>query len=401
MKPNPLPPDAIANAAPVWDESPAPPIDLLPVAQSVIRRWPFLLGSLVCGFVLAYAASFLVKPRFEATAVFLPPTQHNALLDNPLAALWTPAKSDLYPGLLASNSVVDDVIDQLDLEKVFRAKDREDARTILRRNTAVSSDIAGFYTIGVFDTDAGRAKAIADAYLNALARVDTRLAVDQAMQQSAVYEQQLQHEKSGLDKAEVDLKQAQEAQGIVSPQSQTQSGLSAIEQLRAQINNDEVSLSALRQGETENAPDVVRLRSQIATLTAQKQRMENGAGGGAGAGISAAQAPQVNLDFARLQREVQFHQAMFELLTRQFESARLQQTASAPGVQVVDYPETPLRKATPRRRMYALAGACLGFFLALVAVFIGDRYRVLRADPERSSMLRTLHQSATEPTWRP
>lgn len=401
MKPNPLPPDSIENAAPVWDELPAPPIDLLPVLQSIISRWPLLIGSIVCGFMISYAVSFLVKPRFEATAVFLPPTQHNPILDNPLSALWAPSKSDLYPGLLASNSVVDDVIHQLDLEHVFRARDLEDARKILRRNTEVSSDAAGFYTVGVFDTDANRAKVIADAYLNALARVDTRLAVDQAMQQGAVYEQQLQHEKSELDKAEVDLKQAQETQGIVSPQSQTQSGLSAIEQLRIQISNDEVSLAALRQGETENAPDVVRLRSQIATLTAQQQRMENGAGGGAGRGISAAQAPQINLDFARLQRALQFHQAMVELITKQYENARLQQTASAPNVQVVDYPETPTEKATPRRRTYALVGAFLGFFVALVAVFIGDRYRVLGADPDRSDVMRTLRQSMTEPTWRP
>jgi|GEM_PF-1636736 len=400
MNSNPPPPDSIKNAAPVWDESPAPPIDLLPVLQSIISRWPLLIGSIVVGLLLAYAASFLVKPRFEATAVFLPPTQHSPVLDNPFAALWTPPKSVLYPGLLASNSVVDDVIHQLDLERVFRAKGIESARKILRANTTVSSDAAEFYTIGVLDTDANRAKEIADAYLKALARVNTRLATDQAMQQSDVYEHQLQHEKSELENAEVELKQAQETRGVVSPQSQTQSGLGAIEQLRTQINNAQVSLSALLQGETEKAPEVVRLRSQIATLTAQKQRMESGAGGGAGAGISAAEAPQINLDFVRLQRNVQLHQAMFESITRQFESARLQETTSAPGVQVVDYPELPTHKATPRRRMYALVGASLGFFLALVAVFVRDRYRVLETDPERADVLRTLHQSVTEPTWR-
>ncbi|MEO7030702.1 MAG: GNVR domain-containing protein [Acidobacteriaceae bacterium] len=401
MKPSSQTAESLESLAPVWDESPAPPIDLLPLMRSILSRWPLLVGATLLGLVLAYGTSFLITPRFESKAVFLPPTQHNTMLDSPLAALWVPSKSALYPGLLASDSVVDDVIRGLDLQKEFHSKDMEDARRKLRSDTSVSSDASDFYTVRVLNKDPNRAKQIVAAYLDALARIDTRLAVDQATQQRAIYGQQLQREKNELGDAENALKTAQEARGVVSPQLQTQAGLSAIDQLRAQIGADQVALSALLQARTESSPDVVRLRAQIAALTTQMARMSSGSGGSAGAGITASRAPGINLEFARLQREVQFHQAMFEIMTRQFESARVQQTSSAQGIQIVDYPEAPLHKATPQRRIYALVGALLGFLAAFAIIFIRDRYRALRSDPASAGVFQVLHESVTKPTWNP
>jgi uncharacterized protein involved in exopolysaccharide biosynthesis len=100
----------------------------------------------------------------------------------------------------------------------------------------------------------------------------------------------------------------------------------------------------------------------------------------------------------RLQREVLYQQTLFEILTKQFESTQLQ--ANTPGVQVVDYPETPLRKASPRRLFWAIGGALLALLVTFAFVFVEDRYRVLQEDPERQRDLAVLAEAVRRPRWR-
>jgi len=387
---------------PVWntEEGAGQPLELLPLLRSYIARWPVLLISLVCGGVLCYAASFLVTPEYESSAVFLPPNTRPTMSDNPLAALWSsPNTGALYPGLLKSNSVVDMVLNALDLEKVYHAKNLEQARKILRSHTTVTSDVAGFYTLAVTDPNPARAKAIVTQYMDGLAQINNRLALDQAQQERMVYEHELSHAKDELGKAEENLAQMQKSSGVVSAQTQTQAGLASINQLRAQITGLDVQLAALRKVETDQAPAVVRLQAQIGALKAQLVSMEKGEASEAGAGLPAALAPEANLEFMRLQREVQYRQSLWEIMTKQFESSQLQ-AISTPGVQIVDYPELALEKAKPVRKLWALVGAAVSFIGTLIFIFIEDRYRVIRKDPARHAELVALSDAAKRPGWR-
>lgn len=386
----------------VWntEEGAGQPILVLPLLRGYVARWPLLILSLLGGGVLFYALSFLATPQFESTAVFLPPSNRPSMSENPLAALWsTPNTGALYPGLLKSNSVVDKVLKSLDLERVYRVNDIEKARIVLHRHTTVTSDAAGFYTLAVTDPDPQRAKAIATAYMDALGETNSRLALDQAKQERMVFEHELSDAKDQLEKAAEALAAMEKSSGVVSAQTQTLAGLAAINQLRADITARQVQLAALRKAETEEAPAVVKLKAQVDALQAELTSMEKGNGGGAGAGLSAARAPEALLDFMRLQREVQYRQALYEILTKQFESTQME-AISTPGVQIVDTPEVPLRKATPRRTLWALAGAVLCFLCAVFFIFIEDRYRVLRADPERNAELTALSKAAKRPGLR-
>jgi capsule polysaccharide export protein KpsE/RkpR len=377
-----------------------PEIDLVPLLRSYLARWPLLFLSLFVGTALFYGLSYLMTPEYESTAVFLPPSNRSAMSDNPLAALWsTPNTGALYPGLLKSNSVVDVVLRDLNLDKQFKARDHEDARDILRKHTTVTNDTAGFYTLAVRDRDRLRAKEIADKYMEALAAVNKRLAVDQAAQEQSVYEQQLLDAKNSLEKAAEALAEMQESSGVVSPQSQTQAGMAAINELRAEITQRQVDLAAMRKQQTDESPSVVRMQAQIDALEAELATMERGKGGGAGAGLSAAQAPEANLEFMRLQRDVMYQQSLYEILTKQFESAQLQ-AISTPGVQIVDYPELPLRKATPRRAIWALVGGVLAFLGITAVIFMEDRYRVLKEDPKRRGDMAALANALKKPGWR-
>ena len=389
--------------APPW-ENPATigeSIDLVSALAALLKRWPFLLASTVAGLLLASLIALLMPKVFRAKAVFLPPTQQMPAIDSPLAMFWKPQSSAIYPGLLESDSVLSDVIEHADLLKIYHARDMEIARTRLRRETAITTDAAGFVTLAVSDHDPRLAKEIADKYLLALGRVNDRLVVEEASQRRKVFQFELQKEENELENAEMNLKRVQEASGVVSPQTQTEAGLRSIDAVRAQIRVQQVNLAAMLQGQTDQSPDVVRARSEIAALEGQLLRLQTGAGGAAGAGLTAAHAPEVNLEFIRLERQVKYHQLLLDTMMRQFENAKQQETTAAPGVQVVDYPEIPIQKSGPKRTLIAIAGAVLGFLAGLVTVFVRNRWSFLNTSPERTHPMQVLRGALRQGTLRP
>jgi tyrosine-protein kinase Etk/Wzc len=379
------------NLPPVWGDHQADsPIDLLASLAAIIRRWPFVVAVCIAGSLVAFGLSLLLTPRFTSQAVFLPPTQTTPSMDNPLAALLKAPAASVYIGLLLSETVLGDVVDHSDLQRIFGARDEQEARVRLRAITQVSTDTAGFVRLQVTNKDPKLARDIAGAFLLALGRINDRMAMSEASQARHIFQNELQREKNELEDAEVSLKKAQESNGIVLPQSQMQAGLTAIDAVRAEIRVQQVRLTALLQAETDRAPDVVRLRSQIEALEGQLHRLESGSSGAAGEGLTASRAPSVNMEFIRLEREVKYHQVLFDVMAKQYENARLQESSAAPGVQIVDFPEVPLRKSWPRRSWFALGGGFLSGLTALVFLFIQSRLEATRLTTGRGAGPKTL-----------
>jgi uncharacterized protein involved in exopolysaccharide biosynthesis len=388
---------------PVWDDPDAAgkPIDVMVLLSAFIRRWPFIAAMGFGGGVLAFIIAFLLTPKFSSKAVFLPPVQHVSSLENPFSALLKTPSTTVYSGLLLSETVLSDVVEHSDLQRILKAKDNQDARVRLRQITQVSTDTSGFVSIEVTHKDPRLAQKIAANFLSALARLNDRMSISAAAQERRLYQAELQHEKDELENAEVELEKAEKASGVILPQSQTQAGLLAIDTLRAEIRAQQVRLTGLEQAQTERAPEVVRLRSQIEALEAQLHRLESGTQGAQAGALPASRAPEVNLEFVRLEREVKYHQTLFDVMAKQFENAKLEETSAAPGVQVVDYPEVPIRKSWPRRSLFALAGVFLGIILSLVLIVVKKKWMSLNSDARGVDSLERLRDAWTNTQLRP
>ena len=392
----------VMDATSFWNDPDAvgPPVDVFSFFAMFVRRWPFLLMLTGLGCALAIGLSFLFTPEFTSRAVFLPPTPPTNA-DSALALILKPPSSSIYLGLLTSDSVLTDVIERTDLQRIYNARDIDMARESLRKAITVTTDASGFVILQVTDKDPKLAQLIATNFLGALSRLNDRLAVSEAAQRRLIFQSELEHAKNELEASEVALKQAQEKSGVISPEAQIRSGLSAIDVSRAQIRGMQVALSALLQGQTEQSPEVKRARSEIATEEAQLARLESASGGAQGAGLSAAQAPSVALKFVQLEREVKYNQVLFDVMAKQYENAKLQESSAAPGVQIVDLPQVPLHKSKPSRKLFAIAGFFAGLVLGLIIVFVRNRIQVLREDPDRARSLDGLTRAVSAGQLRP
>jgi capsule polysaccharide export protein KpsE/RkpR len=216
------------------------------------------------------------------------------------------------------------------------------------------------------------------AYLDVLRSTNDRLAISESSQRRLFFEQRLAQEKDNLVNAEVDLKKAQEKSGLIAPSGQTASEIQTLAETRAQVAVREVELAGLRHFQTEESPDVIRLKTEIANLQGQLARLQEGKAKGLGGSIPTSMVPELQLDYVRKEREVKYHEALFQILARQYESARLDEAHNAPLLQVLDNPSYPEQKSSPHRMMIMLGGLILGALIGCLWVLVRDYVQALR-----------------------
>jgi tyrosine-protein kinase Etk/Wzc len=376
-----LPPSGpLPNGPPeVPQESELDLIELIKVMRK--NKFVILKFSLVPAILTAIVL-LIMKPYYAGIASFLPPnsmsTGASAILGQlgvlgmaggALGGLKDPTL--IYVGILESRSVADDLIQQFDLTKKYKTKKLSQTENVLKAHTKIAAGKDSIVVITVKEGDPKLAADLANAYLAALHKLNDRIAFTEAGQKRLFFEQQLEREKDQLADAEVELARTQEQSGLIQPSGQAQLQIQTIAQTQAQIASLEVQLAAMSQAATGENPDVVRIKSQIEGLKTQLAKLEiSGTQIGPGdVQVPTSKVPGLTLAYVRKARNMKYHETLYELLMRQYESAKLDEARSAPLVQVVDYAVVPDSKAGPPRTLLTLLAAVIGAFIGAVRVF--------------------------------
>jgi tyrosine-protein kinase Etk/Wzc len=363
-------------------------LDLIELGRMLLRNKWLILKCAGFAALLTAIVVLLMRPYYTGKATFLPPNSMSnggsALLGqlgvlggmgSALGGLKDP--SQIYVGILGSRSVADDLIQEFDLGKVYKTRKLSQTEKILKSNTKVSTGKDSIIAIAVEDYDPKRAADLANAYLTALHKLNDRISLTEGGQKRLFFEQQLEKEKNSLADAEVALTETQQKSGLIQPGGQAQLQIETVAQTQAEISSREVQLAAMSQAATNQNPDVIRLRSEIDGLKEQLNRLEN-AGGKTGAGnveIPTSRVPELTLTYIRKARDVKYHEALYELLLRQYESAKLDEAKSAPLMQVVDYAIVPDTKSGPARTLLTLLAFFLGGMVGAIWVVLREALR--------------------------
>jgi tyrosine-protein kinase Etk/Wzc len=383
-------------------------IDLMKLATLLLQGKKTILRFILVAAVLTAIMVYLVmKPTYTGEAVFLPPqgsvgssmSQLASQLGSlgaigGLAGLKSPG--EVYVGILGSRTVADEMVKRFDLQKVYKTKRLSDTEKTLKSSSKFVLGKDGLITVSVEDLDPKRAADLANGYMDALREQNGRLALTDASERRLFFEEQLEREKNALADAEVDLKKTQEQTGLIVPGGQAQMEIQTSAELRAQITSRQVELASLKQGATDQNPAVVRLQTEITGLEQQLQKLENDSGRRQPGSIQlpTAKVPELSLEYVRKQREVKYHEVLFELIARQYESARLDESREAPLLQVVDRAQTPDKKSGPPRMLLILASCILGAFAGVSWVILRNFISTLQQDPLKAAQLETLRQAA-------
>jgi len=374
---------------PVEDDDEISLLDLLQVVVDNLRL--LVLGPLAAG-LLALGISFVIAPTFTATTVFMPPQQQQsgaAMMLQSLGALGGLAgaasglknPNDQFVAFLKSAAVAEALIGRFKLMDRYESEFKVDARKTLDASSKISSGKDGLITVEVDDKDPVFAANLANAYVEELGHMLNRLAVTEAQQRRAFFEKQLIQTKDKLTQAE----QALQASGVNASalKSNPQAAVSAVAQLQAQIAAQEVKLASMRGYLTEAAPDFKQAQTELAALRTQFAKIENSNSTPSGA----------NADYIARYRDFKYFETLFELFSKQFELAKVDEAREGAVIQVVDQAQPPERKSKPKKALVALLTTLATGFALLLFVFMRQALRSASQNTESNEKLMRLRQS--------
>jgi uncharacterized protein involved in exopolysaccharide biosynthesis len=212
---------------------------------------------------------------------------------------------------------------------------------------------------------------MANAYTDELRILTKSLAVTEASQRRLFYEEQLKQAKEALVAAELAFQQVQQQKGLVQLDAQAKAMIEGISALRAQVAAKQVEVQALRSYSTEQNPDVQLAERELTSLQAEEARLEQSNHSPGIAGLGLGNVPAAGLEYLRAAHELAYRQALFDMLLKQYDAARLDEAKEAAIIQVVEPAIEPDRKSSPKRALIVLLFTFVGFFAGCVlALFL-------------------------------
>jgi len=364
-------------------------INLLDYWRIVMKRWKIIAGIFVISVVTAAIISLLMTPIYQAKATLMPVESSGGRLSGALQNLGSlPFVGGMVPGIggasatklvavLKSRTLAEDVIHALNLTRIFfkDKKDKppslEDAVESLTDITKIADDKkGGVISISVEYKDPKIAADIANHYTTVLQKFINENTLSMAKRNRIFIENQLKKVKVELKEAEEAMKSFQTDKKIVAIDAQTEAAIRVLADLKAQITAREVQMGVMKQFSTAANPDVLRIKDELRELRKQLTMVESKRGNPETMALpSLSESPALGLQYIRLKREALIQEKVFELLTQQYEMARIDEAKEDITFQVIDRAIPSEKRIKPKRRQMVMLAGAVSLFAGVFLVF--------------------------------
>jgi len=359
------------------------------------KRRRFIARMMLIGVILGTLVAFLLPPRYASTARLMPPDVQSGTGAAMLAALSGKAgglagiagdllgsggSGPLFVGILQSQTVQDRLVQRFDLKRVYGEQLDEDARKDLAQRTGISEDRkSGIITISVTDRDRKRATAIAQAYVEELNRLSTELSTSSAHRERVFLEDRLQSVKQDLDQAALDFSDFASKNTAIDIKEQGRAMVEAAARLQGEMIAAESQQKSLEAIYAPGHYRVQAVQARVAELRRQLEKL-----GGADNKASSTSSPQLypsirqlpvlGVKYADLYRRTKIQETIYEVLTQQYELAKVQEAKETPTVKTLDPASRPERRSFPPRMSIMMVFASLGLAAGVFWVVVRHRW---------------------------
>jgi len=384
---------------------------------TVIVRWrKLILVNFVVVCVLASIVSLLLPKWYKAKATLLPPVDQTSsafglaslLSELPVGELGVSgirSPFDLFKAILESRSVAEEIVKNYDLIERYHAKNMEEATRTLWNRSNIEITIEGTIDIEVEARDPELAANLANDYVKELDNLNQKVNTSQAKNTRLFVERRREEAVVELKEAEENLRDFQREHKAISLPEQVEAAILTLADIRAKQVELEVEKGVLENMMGSAHPEIIRLQLQIEELQKQIDQFILGDSkgvrpsdvGGSEAEnyqVPLTEVPAIGLELARLTRELKIQEAIFEMLTQQYEQAKIQEAKDTPTVQVLDWAVSPEKRSRPKRKIIVLVAGFLSLFASTMYIFSREYLEKLhRTGGEDYQKMRTVAQA--------
>ena len=375
----------------------------------VTRRKRFIGMVTVIFTVSALLIAFLLPQEYTATVIILPPQGNpsmGSMLSSQIAgmsavssmassALGLKNTNEMYVSMLKSRSVEDSVIKRYELMAEYHKSYLVDARKALERHAKIDGSTKdGLIRLNFSDRSPGRAAEIANGYVEQFRTLSQHLAITEASQRRVIFEAQLDKTKNDLANADEALKRTQLATGMVQVDSQARALIDSAARLRAQVVAKQVQIEAMRSYAGAENPALTQAQGELDGLRSQFEKLVGSKGStGDDLFLPKGAVPQAGLEYVRRLRDVKYYEAIFDVLARQLELAKLDEAKEGAFIQVVDPAVPPEQKSFPKRGLITIAGIAAGFTFGIMLALLQGGLVRMQHNPVTRDKLELLKES--------
>jgi uncharacterized protein involved in exopolysaccharide biosynthesis len=407
-------------------------VDLRQVHERSAARWRllwnhrrFLFRVSGIGLVCSVALALVIPTRYRSTVQLMPPDQGSAGVGMAMLAaatgitggssgtsgslgsglgsiagdlLGVKNSSDLFVGILQSRTVQDDLINKFDLKKEYWDRKIEDARDDLDKHTDFTADRkTGIITIKVTDHNPKKAAAMAGEYVAQLNDIVTHLNTSAAHRERVFLENRLVQVKDDLESAEKNFSAFASKNTTIDIQSQAKAMIESGAALQGQLIAAQTELQGLRQIYSDGNVRVRTVQARISEIQRQLQKIVGVHDDGSLPNQQGDQPdqllypsirklPVIGVDYADLYRSTRVQEAVFEVLTKEYELAKVQEAKETPSVKVLDAPDVPEKKSFPPRLLVVFLGTVLAFVGGVLFVFSRTQWEGIEDTDARKAL---------------
>lgn len=383
---------------------------LLDVTLVLVQNKRFIIRFVAVAMILAIVVSLILPVKYEATTVLLPPSQSTSLASSILGqsggigagsigllgalagGLGLKTQTDTYIAFLKSRTVEDAMIQRFGLLSEYHLKRMSEARKELETRTTIKAGAKdGLIRIAIEDRNPGRAAELANGYVEEFRKLSASLAITEAARRRLFFERELQPAKDNLTAAEEAMRKVEQATGVMQIDSQARALIESAAMLRGQVVAKEVQIQGMRSFAAEDNPDLVLAKQQLAALQKQLDQLAGSqTDTGSDIVLSKGRVTHAGLEYIRRFRDLKYNEAVYELLLKGLEVAKLDEAKEGEIVQVVDVAVPPDRKSSPHRTIIVLASTVFAFFFAVFWVMMRQSFRRMLSLPENRGRVESI-----------
>jgi len=194
------------------------------------------------------------------------------------------------------------------------------------------------------------------------------------------FERELEGAHAELTRAENNLEATEERTGVLEIDGQAREMIASAAALRAQVAAKAVEIRGMREFAAGENPDLMRAEDELSGMENQLAEMDTDSDRSDGdLALPRGKITQDGLDYVRALREMKYREAVYELLTREVEVARVDEARQGSLVQVIDAAQIPDRPDSALRYMVAACALVSALPLGLAIAFAAELGATLRA----------------------
>lgn len=372
--------------------------------RGILLKYPVLIGIVVVGI------SFLFPTVYRSTVTVLPPERDFQSMSQPtgdvksflsggmaLPVMATP--SDILAAVLESRTVCDSASSELDLPARWDM-DKYDVLDELKSSIEAKVAPSGVISFSIENTDRWFADTLANTIVRISDRLNQSIVNSKASRTRQFVEERLEETRRQLDSSAARLERFQQEHRTIALDVEVKAMVEGAATLRAQQTADEIELSVLRES---LSPDHPRIRALAVRIEQTKQKLqtmdlavEDSARVYLGTGFT--ELPRLTQELAARLRDVKVSEALYELLTQQYEHARIQEQRDTPTFSVLDHATGGGEKVRPKRMILGILTVFVGFMLVATGLAVSDWLsRLSRFAPDRYQTIISLWRMIVRP----